>query len=291
MSSASRLTPWACCDGTKGVAGQLRVRRAATTDPPLAGRGQRLASDGLGSSRRAVAAWARRCPASRPRNAPASAGARAEEESGSNGGGGRGLATEAAFDLKDTEPCRAMGRRAGSAMARGGGLTYMVMCLSDACGVELSVRMESSGPAPPVSGASRLNPKALACKAGRSGSRPCLFVIANGSRSAAGLGILPGNALSGTRAPAGLSHSCTKSHISVTAGAKGAVRKGVRNAPPYRAFTAPSTFVRDSFASPNSRVVCGSNMRSFSIPANPGRMDRLRNTTWRASATSRIGIP
>jgi hypothetical protein len=59
----------------------------------------------------------------------------------------------------------------------------------------------------------------------------------------------------------------------------------------YSAFTAPSTLVRDSLASPNSRVVCGSYISSFSIPANPGRMERFRKTTCRASETSRMGIP
>lgn len=59
----------------------------------------------------------------------------------------------------------------------------------------------------------------------------------------------------------------------------------------YMALTAETTFVRESLASPKRRVVFGSKRSSFSMPANPGRMERLRKTTCWASATSRIGMP
>jgi hypothetical protein len=60
---------------------------------------------------------------------------------------------------------------------------------------------------------------------------------------------------------------------------------------PYNAFTADSNLVMDSRASPNNSVVFGSNSSSFSMPANPGRIDRFMKTTWCASPASRIGIP
>jgi len=58
-----------------------------------------------------------------------------------------------------------------------------------------------------------------------------------------------------------------------------------------RALTAATTFVSESLASPNNSVVFGSNSRSLSMPANPGRMERFMNTMLRASSTARIGIP
>jgi len=59
----------------------------------------------------------------------------------------------------------------------------------------------------------------------------------------------------------------------------------------YIALTAETTFVSESLASPNSSDVFGSNSNSFSIPAKPGRIERLRKTTWAALPTCRIGIP
>jgi hypothetical protein len=58
-----------------------------------------------------------------------------------------------------------------------------------------------------------------------------------------------------------------------------------------RVFRDCSTLVRESFASPNSSVVPGSYSNSFSMPAKPGRIERLRKTTAFASPTSRIGMP
>ena len=73
---------------------------------------------------------------------------------------------------------------------------------------------------------------------------------------------------------------------------RGTSRPGQPRVPsPQRALTAPSTLVSESLASPNRSVVLGSNSSSFSIPAKPGRIERLRNTTCPAWATSRIGIP
>ena len=60
---------------------------------------------------------------------------------------------------------------------------------------------------------------------------------------------------------------------------------------PYSAFAAASSLVRESLASPKSSVVLGSKSSSFSMPAKPGRIDRLRKTTCWAWSTSRIGMP
>ena len=47
----------------------------------------------------------------------------------------------------------------------------------------------------------------------------------------------------------------------------------------YSAFTAVNSLAIDYRASPNSSVVFGSKSSSFSIPANPGRIERFMNTT------------
>ena len=57
------------------------------------------------------------------------------------------------------------------------------------------------------------------------------------------------------------------------------------------ALTAATTLVRESLASPKSSVVLGSKSSSFSMPANPGRIERFRKTTCAAWSTSRIGMP
>ena len=57
------------------------------------------------------------------------------------------------------------------------------------------------------------------------------------------------------------------------------------------AFTSASSLPMVSLASPNSSVVVGSYSSSFSIPANPGRIDRFMKTTCRAWLACRIGIP
>src|SRR5207245_10351889 len=59
----------------------------------------------------------------------------------------------------------------------------------------------------------------------------------------------------------------------------------------YRALTAPSTFVIESRASPNSITVFGSTKSGLSIPAKPGPIERLSTTMFCAWATSRLGSP
>ena len=61
--------------------------------------------------------------------------------------------------------------------------------------------------------------------------------------------------------------------------------------PGQSALTAVSTLPRVSLASPNSSVVWGSKSSSFSMPAKPGRIDRLRKTTALAWSALRIGMP
>ena len=56
-------------------------------------------------------------------------------------------------------------------------------------------------------------------------------------------------------------------------------------------FKAASTFAIVSFASPNNSDVFAAYSSSFSTPANPGRIDRLQNTTCCARSTSRLGMP
>ncbi len=58
-----------------------------------------------------------------------------------------------------------------------------------------------------------------------------------------------------------------------------------------RDFSAVTSAVSDAFASPNSSVVFGSKSSSFSMPANPGRIERLRKTMAPAWSASRIGMP
>ena len=64
-----------------------------------------------------------------------------------------------------------------------------------------------------------------------------------------------------------------------------------RQRPPQSALTALSSLPSDSLASPNSSVVRGSKSSSFSMPANPGRIERFMNTTCFASSALRIGMP
>ena len=51
------------------------------------------------------------------------------------------------------------------------------------------------------------------------------------------------------------------------------------------------SFTTESFAFPNSIVVCGSRKRSLSMPAKPGAIERFITTTLCALSTSRIGMP
>ena len=57
------------------------------------------------------------------------------------------------------------------------------------------------------------------------------------------------------------------------------------------AFTAAISFTIESFALPNSIVVCGSRKSSLSMPANPGAIERFITITLAALSTSRIGMP
>lgn len=57
------------------------------------------------------------------------------------------------------------------------------------------------------------------------------------------------------------------------------------------ALTAARSLVRESFASPNSRMVLGSYSNALSIPEKPGLMLRFRNTTLAALSTLSMGIP
>ena len=59
----------------------------------------------------------------------------------------------------------------------------------------------------------------------------------------------------------------------------------------YASLTAATSLVRVSLASPNSKVVLSSKSRSLSIPAKPGRIDRLRNTMFSASSALMMGMP
>ena len=59
----------------------------------------------------------------------------------------------------------------------------------------------------------------------------------------------------------------------------------------YASLTAATSLARVSLASPNRRVVLSSKSRSLSIPAKPGRMDRLRNTMFSASSALMMGMP
>ena len=55
--------------------------------------------------------------------------------------------------------------------------------------------------------------------------------------------------------------------------------------------TAATSLPNVSLASPNSNVVFSSKRRSLSMPANPGRMERLRKMTAAASSALMIGMP
>ena len=59
----------------------------------------------------------------------------------------------------------------------------------------------------------------------------------------------------------------------------------------HASFTAATSLVSVSLASPNSRVVFGSKSSSLSMPANPGRIERLRNTMFSASSALMMGMP
>lgn len=90
---------------------------------------------------------------------------------------------------------------------------------------------------------------------------------------------------------------CTQTHSPQTRGLPGRVSAPHEQAPfcdrlnrapvcgrkhepiSYSAFTAVNSLAIDSRASPNSSVVFGSKSSSFSIPANPGRIERFMNTT------------
>src|SRR5262249_21013411 len=56
-------------------------------------------------------------------------------------------------------------------------------------------------------------------------------------------------------------------------------------------FTAWISFPTESFASPNSIAVFGFRYSSLSMPAKPGRIERLSTTTCWAWSTLRIGMP
>ena len=58
----------------------------------------------------------------------------------------------------------------------------------------------------------------------------------------------------------------------------------VDEVPTQADFTAATSLAKVSLASPKSMVVFGSNSNSLSIPAKPGRMERLRNTMFWASS-------
>ena len=61
-----------------------------------------------------------------------------------------------------------------------------------------------------------------------------------------------------------------------------------RSPDPLRFFTtSPMTF----FASPNSMSVLSAKYSSFSMPANPGFIDRLMASTTLALSASMIGMP
>jgi hypothetical protein len=59
----------------------------------------------------------------------------------------------------------------------------------------------------------------------------------------------------------------------------------------YSALTALRSLLMVSLASPKSSEVFSSKRSSFSIPANPGRIERFMKITALASSTFRIGIP
>ncbi len=59
----------------------------------------------------------------------------------------------------------------------------------------------------------------------------------------------------------------------------------------YAAFTAATSLVSESFASPKSMSVFGSYISSLSMPAKPGRMLRFMKTIFFASSAFRIGMP
>src|SRR5690625_1710910 len=67
------------------------------------------------------------------------------------------------------------------------------------------------------------------------------------------------------------------------AGVRAAMRQTVANA--------PMIAVRESLASPNRTWVRSANSNSLSMPANPGRMERLRKITWPARSASMMGMP
>ena len=59
----------------------------------------------------------------------------------------------------------------------------------------------------------------------------------------------------------------------------------------HASLTAATSLVRVSLASPNSSVVLSSNSSSLSMPANPGRIERLRKTMLAASSAWMMGMP
>ncbi len=71
----------------------------------------------------------------------------------------------------------------------------------------------------------------------------------------------------------------------------GSTRHGGRLGGGQTSSTAFTSLASESLASPKSRVVFGSKSSSFSIPANPGRIDRFMKTICCASSALRIGMP
>ena len=64
-----------------------------------------------------------------------------------------------------------------------------------------------------------------------------------------------------------------------------------RRARSYAALTAATSFVSESLASPKNMTVFGPNMRSLSMPANPGRIERFMKMMFFAWSAFRIGMP
>ena len=77
--------------------------------------------------------------------------------------------------------------------------------------------------------------------------------------------------------------------LNLTRGRSGRIEG--RRSGDHASFTAATSLVSVSLASPNSRVVFASKSSSLSMPANPGRIERLRNTMFSASSALMMGMP